>query len=516
MAINVLVADPNEAFATMIKQVLEETGNFVVVPTASGEAALAAASLQSFDMAILETELDDMAVDALVASLRETNAMIAVMLIPPLGEETPPEFAHLDVQGYLPKPFFVPELEPRIEAALNRPVGGVTPAPRKLPPARAAEPQTIAKSAPARNRSELPPTPPWLQDVNKAARYLTTLSLESAAEASLLTRGQQLYAYAGHFPREEVEELARIVADNWTREPNAQGALVRFVQMPNGQDHLLYSTQAAADLVLSMIFQAETPLGMIRKQARRVAEALLTKPELGDAGPAKTVTLAEEAQAESKLVGGERIDTGPAPVPAPDRQSADAAPPAFIEVDVAEGEPALEPAVEPFMAAERDAEVEPAPEEPAAAEPEPVPADAPALQGAYGTHYGLYLLSYTFVWLPKFPHVQLRGDIVESLDRWMRHLALAYDWRVEDLDIQPEFVQLVIACAPSDPPEKVVQTMMRTTSHNIMNDFPRLAEEHPAGSFWAPGYYVIAPGRLLDADEIARYIEYQRREQGIR
>ena len=118
--------------------------------------------------------------------------------------------------------------------------------------------------------------------------------------------------------------------------------------------------------------------------------------------------------------------------------------------------------------------------------------------------------------LPKFPHVQLRGDIVESLDRWLRQLALAYDWRVEDLDIQPEFVQLVIACAPSDPPETVVQTMMQTTSHPIMTDFPRLAEEHPAGSFWAPGYYVIAPGRLLDAADIARYIASPRRPQGIR
>ena len=109
----------------------------------------------------------------------------------------------------------------------------------------------------------------------------------------------------------------------------------------------------------------------------------------------------------------------------------------------------------------------------------------------------------------------VEGWISERLLDRLRHLALAYDWRVEDLDIQSEIVQLVIACAPSDPPEKIVQTMMQTTSENIMADFPRLAEEHPAGSFWAPGYYVVAPGRLLDPEEVSRYIEHQRREQGI-
>ncbi len=513
--INVLVADPNEAFATLIKEVLEESGSFLVVPTLNGEAALTAASLQPFDLAIIESEVDDIPLDEFIAGLRDHHPMMAVMLIPPFGEEAPAEAADLDLQGFLPKPFFIPEVRQRIEEVLNQPVGGVMPEPRELPE---EAPKSTKPKATSRLSPELPPAPPWLQDVKKAAQYLTTLSLESAAEATLLTRGQQLFAYAGHFEREDAEELARIAADNWMRDSGAQGSLVRFVQLPNGEDYLLYSSLASANLVLSIVFQAETPLGMIRKQARRVTEALLTQPDLADTGPTEAIEPDSEELNEAEFGAGEIVDTDPVPATASDSQPIDLTPPAIIDVDFVEPELEPEAAIEPVMETE-DTWPDYEDEHIAEASPPPVeesePIKTPALEGAYGTHHGLYMLSYTFIWLPKFPHVQLKGDIVASLNQWIRHLALAYDWRVEDLDIQPEIVQLVIACAPSDPPEKIVQTMMQTTSENIMADFPRLAEEHPAGSFWAPGYYVVAPGRLLDAEEISHYIEHQRREQGI-
>ena len=108
------------------------------------------------------------------------------------------------------------------------------------------------------------------------------------------------------------------------------------------------------------------------------------------------------------------------------------------------------------------------------------------------------------------------GTEVMALDGWIRHLALAYDWRVEQLKIEANSVQLIIACAPADSPEKVVQTMMSTTSEKIMADFPRIAQDHPSGKFWSPGYYVVAPGRLLSDEEVKRYRGYQRQEQGLK
>ncbi|HBK37080.1 MAG TPA: hypothetical protein DDZ35_09690, partial [Halomonas sp.] len=119
-----------------------------------------------------------------------------------------------------------------------------------------------------------------------------------------------------------------IAADNWMRDSGAQGSLVRFVQLPNGEDYLLYSSLAAANLVLSMVFQAETPLGMIRKQARRVTEALLTQPDLADTGPTEAIEVDSEELNEAELVASEIVDTGPVPATAFDSQPIDVTPPA--------------------------------------------------------------------------------------------------------------------------------------------------------------------------------------------
>ncbi|MEK7787048.1 MAG: hypothetical protein AAB658_16720, partial [Chloroflexota bacterium] len=58
--------------------------------------------------------------------------------------------------------------------------------------------------------------------------------------------------------------------------------------------------------------------------------------------------------------------------------------------------------------------------------------------------------------------------------------------------------------------------IIERTSEKILAEFPRLAEEHARrpGSFWAASYYVVVPGRKLSVDEIARFVEYQRKEQG--
>jgi len=40
--------------------------------------------------------------------------------------------------------------------------------------------------------------PPWLSDVTRAAQHLTRLTLGSSAQAALITRNDQLWAYAAN------------------------------------------------------------------------------------------------------------------------------------------------------------------------------------------------------------------------------------------------------------------------------------------------------------------------------
>lgn len=486
MFINVLVVDSNSAFAAMIQQVLEETRRFKVTAVATAAEAVRAVSRAPFDLAILESKIADAPLPQVVAALRDRRPMLAVMVILSFGEQSLADADSLDVQGVLSKPFYIPDLEGLVDEALTRPVGGVTPAARPkpipVPAVSAQKPQGAARRA-------APPPPPWLNDVGRAAQYLTSLTLESSAEAALLMRGRDVIAYAGQFASEQRDELSHIVAENWAKDSGGwQGAQINFIRLGSGADYLVYSTLAAAGVVLSLVFQAETPLSMIRRQAKKATEALLN-PSSVEVAQRRSAPLNAEAGGDARpvprsIAEAVRTDRG-----RPDDESA--------ADDLDEWLP-------------HDRRPSPAAKVSSSLQPTPFPE-------ARRTPHGLYALSYTFLFIPRLPQNRLSGDLKSRLEEWMSFLALAHDWRMTSLAVAADYVEISVDCAPSEAPEKVVKALMQTTGDKIMAEFPRLAEQHAkrGGSFWAPGYYIVAPGRRLLPDEIRRFIEYERREQGL-
>ncbi len=117
--------------------------------------------------------------------------------------------------------------------------------------------------------------------IAQLALSLTDASLETTAEAVLLTRNQQIVAYSGQMPEEEIEELREVIADDWDAQPG--GGRIRFVTAQgSGTDYMLYSRRTEDDLTLSLIFAGTTPLRDIRRQGQRLINALLSVPEASE------------------------------------------------------------------------------------------------------------------------------------------------------------------------------------------------------------------------------------------
>lgn len=128
--------------------------------------------------------------------------------------------------------------------------------------------------------------------IAQIALSLTQVSLELAAEATLLTSDEQIIAFAGHLAQADVEELRATVADDFTA--NSNEARIRFVTLPSsGKDYMLYSRKTVNDLTLTMIFSGTTALRDIRRQGRRLQEALESVPEVQM--PEQTESLPEVA-----------------------------------------------------------------------------------------------------------------------------------------------------------------------------------------------------------------------------
>jgi DNA-binding response OmpR family regulator len=114
--------------------------------------------------------------------------------------------------------------------------------------------------------------------IAQLALNLTQFSLESSSEGTLLTRGDEVVAYAGHLSNEDAGELRDAVNNDW--DANSDGARIRFITLPSsGKDYMLYSIRTENGFTLSMIFAGTTPLRVIRQQGHKLIAALESIPE---------------------------------------------------------------------------------------------------------------------------------------------------------------------------------------------------------------------------------------------
>lgn len=156
---------------------------------------------------------------------------------------------------------------------------GLTVASASRQPPEAASEQQLILSQEA--EVEAAPNAPQYDDpyIAQLALSLTEVSLELTAEATLLTREGQIVAYAGRMAREEVEELRSAIRGDWDANPDE--ARIRFINLEgSGKDYMLFSRRTVDELTLSLIFSGTTPLRDIRRQGKRLVEALQAVPEV--------------------------------------------------------------------------------------------------------------------------------------------------------------------------------------------------------------------------------------------
>ena len=117
-------------------------------------------------------------------------------------------------------------------------------------------------------------------ELAEMAIMLTQYALESSAQTTMLSRPGRPVAQVGDLPENALNRLFRYVDEAWSqRSASHTNALVRFVSLPDAGEFLLYSILVEEALALSMVFDAGTPLSIIRRQARRLRESMDLVPE---------------------------------------------------------------------------------------------------------------------------------------------------------------------------------------------------------------------------------------------
>ncbi len=263
MAPKILVVDRNQAFATMLEQMLETDGGYEVEVAPGGSQALALLRQADFHLTIVDMDLDpdDLGYRDLVLNIRQIDPTMRLMLIPLMGSDLPPEAHRLGIQGALSKPFFADDLLPSIKDALASPAG---------PTATQAttRPVTPPSSSPA-----LPDLPSVLSELARETNADAVILL------SMANREDKVVAHVSNLDPSELEMLADLGIAT-IRAAQATGHCLGQPDRPfkhnmfESDSSRLYIMALPKERLLMVLTLISTPLGTIRHNLRRAVRGL--------------------------------------------------------------------------------------------------------------------------------------------------------------------------------------------------------------------------------------------------
>ena len=119
-----------------------------------------------------------------------------------------------------------------------------------------------------------------------------------------------------------------------------------------------------------------------------------------------------------------------------------------------------------------------------------------------------YRLMYHLVWIPKYRKRVLKGKIAERLSELFYQCADMNRWEIEELNIQPDHVHMMIQLKTTISISNAVQSLKGGSSRVIRKEFPELEEFLWGDSFWADGYFAETVGQVNEV-VMRNYIQNQ-------
>jgi REP element-mobilizing transposase RayT/DNA-binding response OmpR family regulator len=493
-----LIITADVPFGELIRQSLEETGRFIVGMTREQEAAMVYARKFNPALAFLDTSLTENDLLGIGALLRQANPEIIFVVVSEAGWHSALE--ELFPRDYLSKPFNNPDLMEMMEKFFG---------------------SSSTQDTPSLETADTRTDFPWLTDVTRAAQHLTRLTLESSAQAALITRFDQLWAYAGQLPQPAACELAETLSRYWDH--HEENDLVRFVRLDStNAEHMLYATRLAEGMVLALVFDAETPFSTIRTQASQLVHSLSTSPSEesqyenmsgSETNPNSLSTILPGNPALHPLTdipSGSGYDLG-ASVPGSRKEPSQAIP--LPSAGLSHFNRDSSPAARLKSLIETDQT-----QSPSAPHGDSIPGSSKEIARKIvlePASPAFYNIDYACLLVPRFPQHHMTGDLLDRLGEWMLQICIAYGWRLEDISVQPEYLQWIINVPPAASPDHLMRILRQHTSEKIFTEFPRFKKENPSGEFWAPGYLIMGGSQPPPVQLIKDFIAQTRQRQGI-
>lgn len=122
----------------------------------------------------------------------------------------------------------------------------------------------------------------------------------------------------------------------------------------------------------------------------------------------------------------------------------------------------------------------------------------------------VYKCIYHVIFCPKYRHKLLKGKVETKLKELLYRIAYDYDFIIEELEVMPDHVHILISCNPRYGIMTCVQNIKSITAKELFNVFPYIKKRYLwGGQFWSRSSFVSTVGSV-SLEVVKQYIENQK------
>ena len=125
-----------------------------------------------------------------------------------------------------------------------------------------------------------------------------------------------------------------------------------------------------------------------------------------------------------------------------------------------------------------------------------------------------YDIKYHFVWITKYRHKVLRGEVAERVRELIRQTCQMREVQIVRGAVAADHVHMLVAAPPQLSPAKLVQYVKGRSSRRLQEEFPHLRKKFWGQQLWARGYFCATVG-AVDEQTVREYIESQKWDQDV-
>ena len=452
----VIILTPSSGFGELIRQALEAHGDFNGSLADNVEQAINALNLGEFELLIIDAEIGYVKIEKLLIMFRNQENNGKLLLLPTDDGSGIQTWSKFKIDKVLSDPFYLPDLIEALDDLFSL----------ESDDSPEVHRTDLELSPSFKDDQTKSVAPEWIHDSHIAAQYLMRLSLESSAQAAFISYKDQMWAYSGELSQSAAESLVSTISSRWDRD--AVTDLARFVHLDETQsDYMLYATNLGGNYALGLVFDTKIPFSKMRQQALNLAEALAKTPDIQVAVPVevqkrqKTHSSAIEDGLNDSIYGDD-----------------------------------FKPELPIYSFFDDQEKKQKSPE-------------SKVVEQSFSDK-----LLFSYLFIPRFPSHQLRGDISFQLSVWLPQMCVAYAWRLEHFEINENFLRWTIEISSKHSPKSVAKIMAKQLSKRIFAEFSSLKNENPSRQFWVPKPLILS-GDHISKETIDIYMRETRAAQGI-